>query len=217
MNKACFTAIVGNYEDLKEPAVKPPGWDFICFTDQDIKNTSWQIVHIDPDLSPQRMARKIKLLPHIYLPDYQYTLWLDASFKINVDLNTLWAKFFRSPFSCPSHPIRRCVFQEVESCIANRRGDAREIREQGNKYKAEGVQRLGGIITSGILFREKTDTCIKLCNEWWEELSRHSTRDQISFAKVSQGYKLGQDFHNFVWDYSQSRELKYIKHYHLRH
>ncbi len=215
MNKAIYTAIISPYEELKEPAIIPAGFDFICFTDQPITSKVWQIrkIEIEAGLTAQRMARKIKILPHIFLPLYDYTFWLDASFQINIDLNIFWNKYFKSPFSCPAHPIRHCWQQEVQSCIANRRGNAEEIQRQGFEYRLQGVPTFKGIITSGVLLREKNEACINLCNEWWEELSKYSARDQISFARVA----LNHEYWRFKWDYSQSRELKYIKHFHLRH
>ena len=212
MNKAIYTAIIGNYEELKEPTVITPGFDYICFTDQPLKSKVWQIrkIEVEPELTPQRMARKIKILPHIFLPLYDFTFWLDASFQINCDL-TKFVKYFQSPFTAPAHPLRFCWIQEANSCIANKRGNAAEITKQREDYKALNVPQSRGIITSGILMRDKES--IDLCNEWWAEVEKYSTRDQLAFARVGQGHK----HFLFRWDYSQSKELKYIKHFHLRH
>ena len=143
----------------------------------------------------------------------EYSLWLDASFQINIDLNLFWQRHFKSPFTAPNHPIRNCVYREVASCIANRRGDEVQVFNQGQQYKKENIPPFGGIITSGVLMRQNTAGCIRMCELWWEELSKHSTRDQIAFAKISRGWK----YHTFVWDYSTSKELKYIKHFKFRH
>lgn len=216
MNKVCYTAIIGNYEELKTPTIIPAGWDFVLFTDQDIKSDLYRIEKVDFSghiTDPQRKARYIKILPHVVLPQYKYSLWLDASFQIHIDLNVLWHRWFKPPFSAPSHPIRNCVYREIASCLANRRGDEGQLVRQREVYKAAKVPEFNGIITSGVLLRENCPSVRSLGDAWWTELDAHSARDQVSFARVSRGYPVN----TFIWDYSQARDLTYKKHYHLRH
>ncbi len=229
VNKACYTAIFSNYEDLKDPVQGSyfirdgdnkkevpfhEGFDFYCFTDQPLVSNVWKIIQItDYNLSPQRMARQVKLLPHKFLPEYEFTFWLDASFQINIDLNVFWDRHFKSPFTAPDHPLRNCVYREVQSCIVNKRGDHEQIRQQGELYRKLNVPSFNGIITSGVLMRQKTIGCMNMCDEWWEELCKHSARDQIAFANISRGWR----YYTFKWDYSSSKELIYRKHYHKRH
>jgi len=212
--KVVYTAIIGNYEDLKEPAVISEGWEYFCFTDQPLQSKVWKIIPISStELSNQRLARKIKILPHVFLPDSEFTFWLDASFQINIDLDVFWNRYFKPSLSAPKHPIRQCVYREIASCISNKRGDEEELRRQHDQYKKLQIPDHAGIITSGVLMRQQTPACVQRCNDWWLELSQHSTRDQVAFAKISQGW----NYNTFVWDYSQSKELLYKKHYHLRH
>ncbi len=64
------------------------------------------------------------------------------------------------------------------------------------------------------MLRENTPECIKLHEAWWKELSEQSVRDQLSFAFVSYGVPW---INTYRWDYSQSKEFKYIKHFKDRH
>lgn len=211
--KVIYTAIFGNYDDLKEPGIVSDGWKYICYTDQPFTSSVWEIVHtpVPAGIDPQRYARWFKIMHWI---DWEYSMWVDAAFHINVNLNDWWARTFELPFSCAKHPLRTCVYREIASCIANNRGMADELLRQQEAYKKEGVpDHNDRIITSGVLMRKNTPTCIQLCEKWWNEVAAHSVRDQVAFAKVSIGYKI----HTFVWDYSQSKELKYIKHIKYRH
>ena len=212
--KVVYTAIIGHYEELKEPTVISEGWEYFCFTDQPLKSNVWKIIPMQSvSLSNQRLARKIKILPHVFLPDCEFTFWLDASFQINVDLNIFWNKYFKPSLTAPTHPIRNCVYREIASCIYNQRGDNDQLRIQELEYRKQNIPAFNGIITSGVLMRQKTPACIKYCNDWWDELQKHSARDQVAFAKISVNWA----YNTFIWDYSQSKELKYIKHYHKRH
>ena len=209
--KVLYTALFGNYEELKDPTVITPGWRYVCFTDQPLTSTVWEIIPMDVMEDAQRTARWCKIMAWV---DWEYSMWVDAAFQINVDLNDWWERTFKMPFSCAKHPLRDCVYREIASCIANQRGDYEQLMRQQEAYKAEGVPAFNErIITSGVLMRQNTPTCIELCEKWWAEVAKHSVRDQVAFAKVSIGYKI----HTFPWDYSQSRELKYIKHFKHRH
>lgn len=209
--KICYTALFGNYEDLKEPTVITPGWLYICFTDQPIVSKVWEVVHRDVFIGARRTARWFKIMGWI---DWQYSMWVDASFQINVDLNTWWDEHFKPPFSCAAHPLRNDIYDECRSCVASNRGEALLIEQQNIRYRAMSFPTNKGIIQSGIMLRENTPENIALHEAWWKELDSNSTRDQIAFAFVS----LNSDIVNtYKWDYSQSKEFKYIKHYHLRH
>lgn len=217
--KVCYTAIFGSqYDDLIEPTAPSPGWRLICFTDQPLTSTIWEIrrTQCDPGLSPQRMARKIKLLAFM---EWEQSIWLDASFEIRMDLNLLWDNYFRSPFTAPKHPIRTCVYSEIDSCIANYArepvGEEKQtplLLAQKAAYLAAGVPRFGNnIITSGVMMRDRGAK--ELCEAWYDELHQWSVRDQVAFARIS----IGREFHTFNWDYSTSKkELIYKKHRHLR-
>lgn len=208
--KICYTAIFSDYEELKEPTIVPDGWRFICFTDQPLTSSVWEIVQMDVIDTPQRTARWVKIMGWI---DWQYSMWIDASFEIRIDLNDWWALRFISPFSAAKHPLRSDIYREAESCIVNGRGDGGKVIAQAAKYKAMAFPEYGGIITSGIMLRENTPDCIALHEAWWEELNEQSVRDQLSFAFVSLGIEW---IHTYAWDYSQSKEFVYSKHKHLR-
>jgi len=210
--KICFTAIFSDYEELKEPEIVPAGWRFICYTDQPLTSNVWEIVQMKCVDTPQRTARWVKIMGWV---DWQYSMWVDASFQIKVDLNDWWAQRFVSPFSAARHPLRSDIYAEARSCIVNNRGDNGKVELQDQKYRSLSFPQHTGIITSGILLRENTPECIKLHEAWWKELSEQSVRDQLAFAFVSYGSNL---VNTYQWDYGSTaqNDFRYIKHKHLR-
>ncbi len=82
-----YTAIFGNkpFDRLKD---FNRDWlqeaDFLCFTNLPIKSDKWKIIHVPliRGMDPRLMARKVKILSHVYLPDHKYSLWLDASVEL---------------------------------------------------------------------------------------------------------------------------------------
>lgn len=211
MEKVIYTAIIGNYEELKEPDFITPGWKYVCFTDQPFKSNTWEIRPIEPGPQPQRKAREIKILFHNYVQADQI-IWADGSFRIYANLDTFWNKHFNLDFSAPSHPLRQCVYQEAQICIKNKRGPEEEITPQIQHYAKIGIPPRNGLIGSGILLRKASPECISLCEDWHEEVKQWSTRDQLAFANISRGRK----YSTFFWNYMKNTDFKYIKHYNRR-
>lgn len=208
--KTVYTALFGNYEELKEPTIITPGWRYICITDQPLQSDVWEIINVPVMMEdPRRTARYYKIMFHCI--NARYSLWLDASFKITCDLNTWWEKRFVAPISFPKHPLRNCVYREGHACIGNGRGEEQLIRKQLQKYYGT-VPECAGIVTSGIMMREQTPEVMDLCERWWLELSQNSSRDQIAFAFVSMGFQV----HSFKLDYSCAKEFEFTKHFHKR-
>lgn len=210
--KTCFTAIISNYEELKTPSIVSKGWKYICYTDQPLQSDVWEIRRInDMNLSPQRTARFIKIMFHHFV-DTKYSLWVDASFKINIDLNIWWQRF-APPMTCIAHPLRKSVYEEAKNCLAFDRGNKEEIRKQIDRYRKLKVPVNYGMIQSGILFREKTKQVIDLCELWHCELQNGSTRDQLSFPYAVWKMPIVNYFH---WDYRRNNEFIYTKHFKFR-
>jgi hypothetical protein len=208
--KVIYTALFSNYEELKEPRVITPGWKYIIYTDQDLTSNIWEIRKVELTDTPQRMARFYKLTKWT---EWEQSIWIDASFIIDTDLNVWWAKHFDKGFSAPKHPLRNCVFVEALDCIISKRGNKEEVQAQMEEYKKIGIPAKNGVIQSGLLMRENKPEVIELCQNWWEELKVRSIRDQISFAKVSLNSPV---VHTYVWDYRRERDFIYRHHYNRR-
>lgn len=213
MNKVIYTALFSQYEELKEPRIITPGWKYICYTDQPLISKTWEIVKVDLNgTNPQLLARYYKIMEWV---DWEKSIWVDASFVIDTNLDDWWSTYFKAGLSAPRHPWRQCVYEEILACIIGLRGDKAKIQEQDKQYKAEGVPKNQGIIASGLLMRENTERVIELCEAWWKELVKHSIRDQVAFAKVSLNFK--DVLHTYDWDYRKEKDFIYMHHYQQRY
>ena len=213
MTKTVYTALIGYYEELKEPTIVSKDWLHICFTDQPLKSKVWAIKRIEPKQSDNRTAREIKLLFHNYVKT-KYSMWVDASFQINCDLNAWWNTRFQSPFTVIKHPMRSCVYQEALYCRQAGRGNLDQINKQIADFYKRRIPRNSHLIQSGILMRERTKAVINFCEQWHKELSKGSTRDQIAFVPVAHA---NPDVHRLTyWNYRNSNEFIYTKHYQFR-
>lgn len=207
--KTIYTAIFSNYEELKEPTVISEGWEYVCYTNMPLKSNVWKIIYCAVD-DPIIAARLVK---HTYFTRFGKSIWVDGSFQINCDLNKWWEENFTSPFTVIQHPLRNCIYTEATTCIGNKRGNDRDIRDQADFYRKEGVPDCFGLIQSGILMRENTDEVKKFCSLWHNEIKR-STRDQIGFAYVE--FKLGFKWPRIQYNYIKGQEFKFTTHYKRR-
>lgn len=205
-----YTVIFGPYENLKEPLVITEGWRYICFTDQPLTSDIWEIRQVETWGNKRMHSREYKINFDRYIDDEE-SIYIDGSFTINCNLTDWWEKHFKAPATFVQHPRRNCVFEEIRACIKRKRCDEMKLRRQERAYRGH-IRRGKGVIQSGLMMRKKTPEVIKLMREWWEELQKYSTRDQISMAFVTRKMKIN----TIVWNYAKATEFIFLTHYERR-
>lgn len=87
--KVIYTCILGNYDELKEPKIIHKDFDYICFTDNEtITSNVWKIINVTNDLNDLDIIRKqraYKMLPHKFLKNYDFSIYIDG----NIDLDLI--------------------------------------------------------------------------------------------------------------------------------
>lgn len=92
MKVIIYTANVGNYDN--EIQMNNLEYPFYRISVSNSKN-------------PRLLAREIKLKPFEFLPDHDYSIWIDSNFKINQP------KFeFNYDIVTWKHPERDCIYDE---------------------------------------------------------------------------------------------------------
>ena len=122
------------------------------------------------------------------MKEYDLSIWVDGNVVLKGDLNKFVKKYIndKSSIYVPKHPQRNCIY--IESAIVGKMGkDKREIvKPQMDRYKKEGFPQNYGLLQSNILIRKhNNEDCIKLMEEWFNEVKKGSHRDQLSFNYVS--------------------------------
>lgn len=212
--KTCFTAIFGPYDDLKQPFFKNEHWRYICYTDQDFnppKDNVWEIRKVPVmDCGPIKTARWYKINFHKHI-ETEFSLWIDATFCINIDLNRWWRRF-KDPFTTVNHPFDDCIFTDIISCMRGRKGDPGVLARQYAYYEDLGIPKHNGLISSGILMRKKDPRVIDLCETWWQQVEKWSSRDQVAFGYAQWKHPGVHD--GIKWDYTEQKEFIHIPHLH---
>ena len=149
---------------------------------------TWEQRVVTAEWGSRRTARHYKTLAHRYLPEADTWLWVDDNVRarihprlvIDQDPNELVVQ---------RHWKRKCVYEEVAACIEQEKDDPELLRAQGARYRQAGMPELWGLAQTGVLIRRNTPAIREFNEMWWDEITRGSCRDQVSFPFVS--WKLG--------------------------
>lgn len=211
-----YTAIFGDYEPLLDPKIINENLDYICFTDNpNLESKVWNIKLIPDfiddfhfkdnngneisflDLDYTRQARAIKILPHKFLKEYDFSIWVDAGFLIVGDVIKYVNRYTKKDFLCISHSVRHCLYDEAEEVLRLNMDDNDLILKQIEKYKNENYPKNNGLIESGVLFRRHNSTkIISTMEDWFDEIINFCKRDQLSFNYVAWKNNLDFDIAN---------------------
>ena len=190
--RVIYTCITGDYDFLREPTYISDGFDYVCFTDNtNFKSNVWIIKPLPKEvegLSQIKKQRYVKINPHKVLSEYDLSIWVDGCVSIKGDLNKFIDQNIKSDCSIyvPKHPSRDCIYNEATVVIRMKKDNAENVNPQIEKYKNEGFPKKYGLLQSNILLRKHNEAdCIKLMEDWFEELKNGSHRDQLSFNYAS--------------------------------
>ena len=191
-NVVVYTAITSNYDCLKEQ--DSANVKFVAFIDNPINSQTWEIrPAINFFTDPNRNAKIYKMLPHIYFPDYEFTLWVDGSIQLKCPVDWLVEKFIgNNDLVIHRHPIRNNIYDEARVCIERRLDDENIVIEQIQKYQNENFMH-ADLAEATIILRRNTEITRKFNEAWWEEVCNYSRRDQLSFNYIAKkvGLKIG--------------------------
>lgn len=187
-----YTALFGNYDELSPKRFDTP-IQFVCFTDDKALSVEgWEIRYVDSTLlNPRDLSRLIKFKPHEFLPEAQYTLYVDANIIIKKDPMYIFIKYSKiSSIAIPKHRIRNCAFQEALACIEAGLIKPVDCMNQLERYNNEGLPKFFGLTENGIIFRKNTNNLRMAMNDWWHEYCCGVKRDQISLPYISWKWNL---------------------------
>lgn len=188
---AIYTCVTNGYDEVEEPNDVIPNADYFYISDRELDRPSiFSYVNINDVLPTNiteetRKNRYCKINAHKLFPQYRYSIYYDGSFKLKQNIAEYISQIpkagvipaCRAPWKSPYiEAMRRCVTQR----------DSKEIiLGQVEQYWLEGMPDDIGVYYCGILIREhNSPICKKIMEEWWNEIMKHSKRDQISFPYV---------------------------------
>lgn len=177
-------AIFGDFDTVLKPRVENPGWEHILFTDnKHLRSDGWRKKIVNGD-KPRRKNRfyKVNYMQSI-IGKYDILLYLDGNIQINCNLDE-FAERNKEEFIVLKHPDRTNLNDEAKACIKLKKDNPLTIITQMAKYQNDGYKFNNGLTANGFILRRNTERVKEFCRLWWDEITTHSIRDQLSFMYV---------------------------------
>lgn len=216
MKIVVYTAIFGVIDPLWSPFPACHDVEHVCFTDRMTTDKGlwtheltedwptmlggstrirpvrqlWDVRVIKPKFSHRKQARHCKTMVHEYLPDADVTVWLDGNVRLMLPVKRMVRKWLGDKdFATFNHPDRKCLQEEAKFCIRAGKGNKAKLMAQVATYQQAGMPARWGLPETKCVIRRNTPKMVKLNEAWWQEIQRHSIRDQVSLPYVC--WKLG--------------------------
>ena len=189
-SRCVFTVVVGGFEELlDQPCAQGSEVDFICFTDSyEAESATWQTRLFKPRFPSDnaRSSRWPKINPHLFLPEYEESLYIDASVRLRQKPEVIFEDLLPPGvgLTAMAHAYRDSVRDEF---VAVKEGDALEapwvLAEQLSHYEKHYPNSLEMKPLNGgfLLRRHKRPDVIRAMEIWYSHVLRYSRRDQLSF------------------------------------
>lgn len=194
-----YTAIMGDYDELKDPLFVSDDIKYVCFTDdKKLKSNVWEMRYVEKSENSKLQVREYKILPHKFFPEYETSIWVDASFDIRGDLREFASQYQnKSNMLFFPHIERKCIYEEAAECMTRHLDENSKLLEQINKYMNSGYPINQGLVFCGCIVRNhKKKNVIKLMEDWWKEVQNYSQRDQVSLPYLIWKNKVSYDVCN---------------------
>jgi hypothetical protein len=189
MKIAIYTCITGNYDTLRSPLRVDRQFDYFCFSDDATSVGAPWIWRPIPTagLTPQDQNRYVKMHPHVVLPEYDATIYLDGSVEIVGDVGEMVKNALASEgdLFLYDHSERTCTYREAAACAHFSHEWIWVISRQMRRYCREGFPPDSGLYEANVILRRNVRSIAVLMDQWWEEYMAGVKRDQLSLRYVS--------------------------------
>lgn len=208
MDVVVYTATFGDYDIPITPKTLDSRVRYVVFTDDPALRAEppWEVVALDATGDPRMLARRVKVLAHEYLPDAEYSIWIDA----NLELGILPADILRQTTGHDlwvfEHPERDCVYDEAAHCVTLAKADADAIYRQVERYRKAGYPQNAGLAATAMVVRRHTDEVQAFNRAWWAEIEAGTPRDQLSFDYAA--WTRGLEYGRLPWAHPSSGRVR---------
>ena len=181
-----------------DPTLDAPGWDV------QVRPGAWPHPHpADPKATAPMMDHKYWKLHPEDVVGADVSIWLDGSIEISVD------RFVRrcldvlgdDDWVTVAHPARNCIYPEAAFSATLERYDATAVLAQAEFYR-QWHPANWGLFATGAMVRRHTPQVLKLCEDWWFEVTTRSHQDQLSLPvllRLAEDLKWNRNMPWFQW------------------
>ena len=192
MKKVIYSALVGGYDNIKQPKIVAEGFDYILFTDNIPDGSCIGIWKTRPipyrNKDNTKTSRWVKTHPNELLSEYDYSLYIDSNVVVDdnrffeiinvlIERNILLAGM--------DHDKRWCLYEEALEVIYQKYDKVSRICREILMIKHSGFPRHNGLNENNCILRSHHSSDVHKMNlEWWYMIEKYSKRDQLSYRYV---------------------------------
>jgi Protein of unknown function (DUF616) len=194
MQTVLYTCTYLAYDQIFSPVRTTPGLEYVLHADRRprfVRGWQWRPLPAETAGLDQTMANRwCKFFPHRLFPEAEISIYVDGNTLILGDLTPLIAEFAASgaDIGLFEHKERGDIFAELEFCRKVgkiRPEEAERGRAQVDHYRAAGLPEEHAFTENGIIFRRHTSPALDGAMQlWWNQLTLHTKRDQLSLPYV---------------------------------
>ena len=158
-----YTAMVGDYEEV-------------------LTNDYVKVYSEHRAITPTRSARQYKCLTPNF-DKYDFSIWVDANVTLKVTPEFLGEQLGDADILVYKH-LRDCIGEEAKALLEGKylsTDEKNKSIKQLLAYLSEGYPRDNGLAVTTYVIRRHNNRVKKFNQHWWDEICKHSERDQMSF------------------------------------
>lgn len=182
-----YTCLLGE-EELYQPDNLDSQMEYICFTDKEErwgkKEGAWTFCKLEnkEELDEEMLRMRYRILPHKILPEYDYSIWMDRSFKVAGELKLFCEVYGNgNSFLGFAQSSAECMYRDLAYTNMGTDDQNIETRKKIYRYKEEGYPENNGLIDSKIMVRNHRDPQMcKVMEEWWDYTRKGEENGEIT-------------------------------------
>ena len=182
-----YTALIGGYDEIKQPLVVDNRFDYILFSN-DIKEDRvgvWQVRPISYHNNDNtRICRYVKTHPEDLLQDYDFSIWMDSNIRVLTPfVYERCVELYKQGclIASMNHLERNCIFEEAFYVQEHHLEYESVILKWCHQLHTQNYPKDNGLFETNVVYRMHNKMIEKLDNFWWWCIDTYSRRDQLSF------------------------------------
>ena len=183
-NTVVYTAIFGDYDTPYSPLYTSSTPHFCVTEDRSTATNEYMALIMPVQSTPRLSSRYYKINSNLVFPGTEFTVWHGGNVQLTQPPEVLIDFLGDADIAVLRHSQRRCIYDEADVCIQWGKGDPSTIRKQMDRYRSLGYPRNNGLHMAFLIIRRNCDNITTLNRAWWNEVSKGSVRDQLSFDYV---------------------------------
>lgn len=186
MKIAIYTSLCGDIDKLHEPKTYFRNADYFAFTDIYWDLDTWQHRPIykfsqDEKYTNRRNAKIYKILPELFIPGYDYYIYIDPSHEVIKDPEWIINEYMKGKvLGLFKHNERDCVYSEAMKLIEWKYDNSDLIYRWIDYLENEKYPSNNGLYELPAFVKKNCVETMQLSLMWWELICKYSSRDQLS-------------------------------------